>query len=114
MAAFLESIDRIVAGSMRRSTSRNETYADWIANIPEPMFRQLVREGMYRTVVWAIAWELGLWITALAWPSSALHTLMFGIGILLLVLWGWRTLAAQCLLRECRYRRMHGKWRWEG
>lgn len=113
MTAFLESIDRVVAGGIRRALDRHETYADWASDIPEPMFRQLVREGVFRTFVYVCANGLLLWLMAYVWPPDLLHAVGLAIGFALLAIWNRRKLAGQCLEREFLYRRKHGNWRWE-
>jgi hypothetical protein len=122
MAALLDSVDRFLAGRVRLALGRHPIYPDWIAEISEPMFRQLLHEGLFRTVVFWCATALLLFLELYwlppahdrptIWPHRALQTGLF-LVIYFIAVRNLRASVTQCVERECVYRRLHGKWRWE-
>jgi hypothetical protein len=106
---------RVVARLQRVLATKHATCPDWAYEIPEPMFRQLVRDSLLRTAVF-----FGLTVAVVSTgaaeyqPAHAFGTsVVWLIFLSLLVLTNWRKLATQCVDREFLYRRQHGKWRWE-
>jgi hypothetical protein len=103
---------------MQRAMAHHATYADWLPEISEPMFRQLVREGFYRGLVRSVFWILLLVLFWSVVPARdemvrSLQIVFWPTFILAAAVWGWKQFAGQCVEREFLYRRLHGKWRWE-
>jgi hypothetical protein len=116
VSAVFEPVEqRAVARLQRLLATKHETCSDWVSEIPEPMFRQLVRDSLLRSVVF-----FGL-IVAAASVAAAEYQPAYGfattaawlIFVSLVALANWRKLATQCVDREFLYRRRNGKWRWE-
>ena len=98
----------------RYLAEHHKTCADWVPEISEPMFRQLIADSLLRTsflfgllmaciIVWAF-FDPGIEIARFALGA--------GVGIAFGLI-NWRRLSTQCVDREFVYRRQHGKWRWE-
>jgi hypothetical protein len=93
----------------------HESCADWVPQISEPIFRQLILDGFIRTVLGYV------FVVAMAAASLAVRNTedsRISIAILLVVASlvfavNWRKLVTQCVDREFVFRRKHGKWRWE-
>jgi len=119
MLAISSPVNRFLAGRMRAAMSRHPTYADWIAEIPEPMFKQLVREGLVHMAVYGLTCQLmvcvGYYVLPI-WegkPADNGQAVIWTLLLIFALCFGWRTVAGRCIERECVYRRVHGKWRWE-
>jgi hypothetical protein len=116
IAMGYRAVERPIAERLRRFlAAHHETCPDWVEEIPEPMFRQLIQDSLLRTLVLFI-----LWLTAVVAWSFADHPEIFWtklvIGLLavsIIMLINWRKLSTQCVDREFLYRRLNGKWRWE-
>ena len=119
MSAVLASLDGFVAGRMRRSLTKHTTYGDWVSEIPDPMFRQLIREGVFRSVVYCFAGVAVVWFmnyempAKFDGPTNHVQLDIWLIALALIIAVSWRKLLGQCVEREFHYRRLHGKWRWE-
>ena len=88
-----------------------KAYAPFIAEMPQPMLEQLVRDGLYR----AKAFCFGAF-ALLVWPALLFKTggvLISGPVVALLCYSCWPWLACQNMERELLYRRDYGKWRWD-
>jgi hypothetical protein len=119
MGAAVEWVDRAMAGRVRAALARHPTYSDYASKIPEPMFRQLVREGFARVVVYCLGTLLLIsvgYYALPAWegkPVQNEQAAAWVLYVLFALAEGWRTVVGRCIERECVYRRKHGKWRWE-
>jgi hypothetical protein len=119
VTAIERTFDNLLSGRMRRWFSRHRTYADWASEIPEPMFRQLIREGVFRTFVSYVACLAFIFAIQLALlflrgdELDLMPTTIWFIAVSALSVFGWSSGAGRCVERELRYRRHHGKWRWE-
>lgn len=106
---------RLTAYLRRHLAEHHESCADWVPQISEPMFRQLILDGLSRTFttylfLFAILMApLAVWRTE-GNVANAVVAAVIGSAVFLL---NWRRLATQCVDREFIYRRRHGKWRWE-
>ncbi|WP_395022790.1 hypothetical protein [Dongia sp.] len=104
------------AGYLRRYLAEHhESCADWVPEISEPMFRQLILDGLSRTLGFYIFLLATLLVPLAVWRTegnvaNAVVAAIFGSAIFLL---NWRRLVTQCVDREFSFRRQHGKWRWE-
>jgi hypothetical protein len=99
---------------LHRTLAAHQLYSRYVAEIPEPMFRQLASEGLFRAKVFcggAAAFFLlpagfkgldGLAVAAL-----------FGTLIVTACYHLWPWLIIQGVERELLYRHRQGKWRWE-
>jgi len=105
-----------LAAYLRRYlATHDKTYADWVPEISEPMFRQLILDGFNRTFATCVLVIATLLASLVIRPSEDNQTSTMIIAIVALgyFLVDWRGQATQCVGREFTYRRRHGKWRWE-
>jgi hypothetical protein len=107
-----------VAARLRRRFTDHKIYGNFVAEIPEPMFRQLAREGLFRAKVF-----YGGIAGAILLPNLGSRSHLgisdfpiYGIGLLVWAVIGyycWPWLTQQAVERELHYRRREGKWRWD-
>jgi hypothetical protein len=103
---------------LRRTFTDHKIYGNHAADIPEPMFRQLAREGLYRAKVFYGGMAAFILLPNLGRID---HLQLAEIPMLAIVaaLWAvvayycWPWLTMQGVERELLYRRREGKWRWE-
>ena len=105
----------LVAYLRRYLAEHHKSCADWVSEISEPMFRQLILDGIGRTLATCF-FVLALVFVPFAIRSSEenlARAIIWVVSGSVFLLFIWRTLATQCVDREFRYRRQHNKWRWE-
>jgi len=108
-----ESPYRALSAHLRRHLAENHiSCRDWVQEIPEPMFRQLVADSLLRVFVSFVPFIVVM--VAITWKEELVIGMAVGLVIVALpFLWDWRQLSTQCVEREFVYRRLFGKWRWE-
>src|SRR6188472_737492 len=107
-----ESPHRALSEHLRRHLAENHVSCrDWVPEIPEPMFRQLVADSLLRVFVSFVPMIV---VVAVLLKEYLVIGMAIGLAIVALpFLWNWRKLSTQCVEREFVYRRLFGKWRWE-
>ncbi len=111
------TLDRQVE-RLRRYFTDHKLYGTDVAEIPVPMLRQLVREGVNRAKGWyggvlalSVLPNLGKILDGKMVALAGVILAACISGTIFYNLWPWITM--QPLERELMYRRQHGKWRWE-
>jgi hypothetical protein len=107
---FLDSlVDRT-----RRAFTGHALYADRVREIPEPMMRQLARDGLSRAKT-LFGCLTGFFLLNGLWARhfSLIELLLPGLILALVYYYCWSAMIGQCVERELFYHRQHGKWRWE-
>jgi hypothetical protein len=115
-SAPYRAVEPRLSGYLRRYLrEHHESCADWVPEISEAMFRQLILDGLIRTFL-TCAFAVAILVASVAIRNteekliSAAILMVFGS---LVIAVNWRKLSTQCVDREFLYRRLNGKWRWE-
>jgi hypothetical protein len=106
-------LDGLVEGT-RRAFTGHTLYADWVLEIPEPMLRQLVRDGLSRAkILFGCLIGFFAFNGFLAQKMSFVGLFLPGLILAMIYYYCWSAMIGQCVERELLYHRRHGKWRWE-
>ena len=106
-------LDRQVA-RLHRTLAAHKLYSRYVHEISEPMFRQLVSEGLFRAKVFCGgAAAFFLLPAGFGGVSGLAVAAMFGALVVTTCYQLWPWLIIQGVERELLYRHHQGKWRWE-
>ncbi|WP_395022793.1 hypothetical protein [Dongia sp.] len=103
-------LDRQVA-QLHRRLAAHMLYSRYVDEIPEPMFRQLVSEGLFRAKVFCLGAAAFFLLPSLAAGNPIALIFVIVVGTACYYCWPW--LIIQGVERELLYRHREGKWRWE-
>src|SRR5690242_16365812 len=95
-----ESPYRVLSAHLRRHLAEHHiSCRDWVQEIPEPMFRQLVEDSLLR--VFASFAPFVFVMVATSKEGDRIITAAIMLAVLgLPFLWNWRKLSTQCVERE--------------
>jgi hypothetical protein len=99
---------------LHRTFADHKLYSRYVDEIPEPMFRQLVREGLFRAKVFCGAAAAFFILPSLGGGMMGLGVAaVFACVVVTTCYRCWPWLIMQGAERELLYRHRIGNWRWE-
>ena len=98
---------------LHRTLTAHKLYSRYVDEIPEPMFRQLVSEGLFRAKVFCAAAAAFFLLPRLGGIAGLGMSAIFAGLVVTVCYHCWPWLIIQGAERELLYRHRQGKWRWD-
>jgi hypothetical protein len=98
---------------LHRTLAVHKLYSRYVDEIPEPMFRQLVSEGLFRAKVFCGGVAAFFLLPQLGGVAGLAGAAIFAGVVVTACYYCWPWLIIQGVERELLYRHRQGKWRWE-